>query len=156
MAKTAVASELLKLVKKLQDERNAHVKAIEAIDLTFAQLGISTDATPTAPTKKKRRGRPAGSKSKKTAKKVVKKAKTPKTAKKTGKRTRKTFKQTGEESVLTFVQANANCTTAQVNEHWTMEGRSGKADNALGKLVKESKINRKNIKGQRGSTYSAK
>tara|TARA_Y100000589_G_scaffold320768_1_gene351055 strand:+ start:479 stop:1060 length:582 start_codon:yes stop_codon:yes gene_type:complete len=160
MAKTAAANELLKLVKKLQDERASHVKAIEAIDLTFQQLGIgaAAPAVPVAPAKKSRRGRPKGSVNKKTAAKAAaKKAPAKKTpAKKSGKRTRKTFEVSGDESVLAFVKANAGCSTAQVNEHWTTEGRSGKADNALGKLVKEGKIKRKNIKGQRGSTYSAK
>ncbi len=155
MAKTPAAAELLKLVKKLQDERASHVKAIEAIDLTFTQLGIETDTTPAAPSApaKKRRGRPAGSgKKAKAAKKTTKKT----TKKKTSKRTRKSFSVSGDESVLAFVNANPGCTTAQVNEHWTNEGRAGKADNALGKLVKEGKITRKNIKGQRGSTYKAK
>ena len=155
MAKTPAAAELLKLVKKLQDERASHVKAIEAIHLTFKQLGIETDAaTPAAPAKK-RRGRPAGSgKKAKASKAKVTKAKT--TKKKTSKRTRKSFSVSGDESVLAFVAANPGCTTAQVNEHWTTEGRAGKADNALGKLVKEGKVTRKNIKGQRGSTYKAK
>lgn len=168
MAKTAAAAELLKLVKKLQDERATHVKAIESIDMTFTQLGINagTPAAPATPTKAtgKRRGRPVGSGKKKvTVTKAAKAPKAPKAAKvakttkkKSGKRTRKTFAISGEESVLTFVKGNAGCTTAQVNEHWTTEGRAGKADNALGKLVKEGKVNRKNIKGQRGSTFSAK
>ena len=158
MAKTAAAAELLKLVKKLQDERETHVKAIEAIDLTFKQLGIETDApAAAAPAKKSRRGRPKGSGKKKVTAKKTKAPKAAKTTKKkTSKRTRKSFSVSGDESVLAFVKANAGCTTAQVNEHWTKEGRAGKADNALGKLVKEGKVTRKNIKGQRGSTYSAK
>tara|TARA_B100000614_G_C14347821_1_gene411679 strand:+ start:61 stop:501 length:441 start_codon:yes stop_codon:yes gene_type:complete len=146
MAKSDVAFELIELVQKLQDERAGHVQAIEAIDLTFKQLGIEVQLF--APTAKPRRGRPAG---------TGKKSKSVKaTPKKTSKRTRKTFAVSGDESVLAFVKANPDCTTAQVNEHWTKEGRSGKADNALGKLVKEDKIARKNIKGQRGSTYKAK
>ena len=160
MAKTAAATELLKLVKKLQDERADHVKAIEAIDLTFAQLGIQSEgdvvaAAPAAPAK--RRGRPAG-KTKKVAKaaKPAKTVKKTKTTKKTTKRSRKAFSVSGEESVLGFIKANANCTTAQVNDHWTTEGRAGKADNAIGKLVREGKVTRKKIKGERGSTYSAK
>jgi hypothetical protein len=150
MAKTAAGTELLKLVKKLQDERDSHVKAIEAIDLTFKQLGI--DVAPVASPAKPRRGRPAGTGKKTKVAKPPKK----KTAKKTSKRTRKTFAVSGDESVLAYVKANAGCTTAQVNKHWTKEGRSGKADNALGKLVKDGKITRKNIMGQRGSTYTAK
>lgn len=166
MAKTAAATELLKLVKKLQDERADHVKAIEAIDLTFAQLGIQSEAdvvAPAAAAPAKRRGRPAGSKAK--TNKVVKAAKPAKsektvkknkTTKKSTKRSRGAFTVSGDDSVLGFIKANANCTTAQVNDHWTTEGRAGKADNAIGKLVREGKVTRKKIKGERGSTYSAK
>jgi hypothetical protein len=146
MAESDAASELIELVQKLQDERAGHVQAIDVIDLTFKQLGIEVQTS--VPTAKPRRGRPAG---------TGKKAKATKAnPKKTSKRTRKTFAVSGDESVLAFVKASPDCTTAQVNEHWTKEGRSGKADNALGKLVKEGKITRKNIKGQRGSTYKAK
>ena len=38
MATSNAASELLKLVQQLQDERAAHVKAIETIDQTFKEL----------------------------------------------------------------------------------------------------------------------
>jgi hypothetical protein len=159
MAKTPAAAELLKLIKKLQDERASHVKAIEAIDQTFSELGIGAEpAAPAAPAK--RRGRPVGSgKKAKAAKKpaaAAAAAAKQTTKKKPGKRTRQTFAVSGDESVLAFVQANPDCTTAQVNDHWTTEGRAGKADNALGKLVKDGKVARKNIKGQRGSTYKAK
>jgi hypothetical protein len=41
---------------------------------------------------------------------------------------------TGDESVLAFVQANSECTTAQVNEYWIKEGRSGMASNTLAHL----------------------
>ncbi|MBL4701466.1 MAG: hypothetical protein JKX85_09430 [Phycisphaeraceae bacterium] len=173
MAKSAAATELLKLVKTLKNERADHVKAIEAIDRTFQELGIGSDASAPALASSgapKRRGRPVGSKSQKAAKvkiakapkaaKAAKTAKAPKaakTSKKTaGKRSRGSFGVSGDASVLGFVKGNAKCTTAQVNAHWTKEGRAGKADNALGKLVREGKITRKNVKGQRGSTYSAK
>ncbi len=150
MATSNAASELLKLVQQLQDERAAHVKAIETIDQTFKELGMDVPQTAQAVVKA-RRGRPAGSGKK------AKVAKTPNASKaKIAKRTRKTFAVTGDESVLAFVKANPDCTTAQVNEHWTKEGRSGKADNALGALVKAGSIARKSIKGQRGSTYKAK
>lgn len=145
MSQTTTANDLLKLVSKLQTERDGHVKAIEEIDSTFEQLGMKV--TP-ATTTKKRRGRPAGTSKKAKATKA--------SAKKPTKRGRGAFAVTGEESVLGFVKATAGCTTAQVNEHWVKEGRSGQANNALGKLVKEGKIARKNLKGQRGSTYTAK
>ena len=82
MATSDAASELIQLVQKLQDERAGHVQAIEAIDLTFKQLGIEVQTS--APTAKPRRGRPAGTGKKPKATKT--------TPKKTGKRTRKNIK----------------------------------------------------------------
>ncbi|MAX24156.1 MAG: hypothetical protein CMJ19_06595, partial [Phycisphaeraceae bacterium] len=88
---------------------------------------------------KPRRGRPAGSKNT-VNNGAIGKGKMP-TA-------------TADTFVLSFIQANPGCTTAQVNEHWITAGRNGKADQTLFKLVKNGQIARKNIKGRRGSMYT--
>jgi hypothetical protein len=137
MTTSNVAIELRKLVQQLHDERTEHAKAIEAIDQTFQELGLDAHKT----TVKPRRGRPVGSKS--TVNNwAIGKGKMP-TA-------------TADTFVLSFIQANPGCTTAQVNEHWITEGRNGKADQTLFKLVKTGQIARKNIKGRRGSMYTVK
>jgi hypothetical protein len=137
MSQTATSTELLNLVGKLQAERADHVQAIEAIDSTFQQLGMNVASMPAQP----RRGRPA---------------KINEPSVKPAMRGRGKYALTGDESVLAFVQANPECTTAQVNEHWIKEGRSGMASNTLAKLAKAGKVTRKNLKGQRGSTFTAR
>jgi hypothetical protein len=131
-----VAIELRRLVQQLHDERAEHVNAIEAIDQTFQELGLD----PHKPSVKPRRGRPAGRKN------TVNNGENGKSKMPTA---------TADTFVLSFIQANPGCTTGQVNEHWILEGRNGKADQTLFKLVKNGQIVRKNIKGRRGSTYTS-
>jgi hypothetical protein len=137
MSQTTTSTELLNLVGKLQAERADHVQAIEAIDSTFQQLGMNIESMPAKP----RRGRPA---------------KVDQPSIKPTRRGRGGYALTGDELVLAFVQANPECTTAQVNEHWIKEGRSGMASNTLAKLAKAGKLTRMNLKGQRGSTFTAR
>tara|TARA_B100000609_G_C17118056_1_gene383385 strand:+ start:67 stop:495 length:429 start_codon:yes stop_codon:yes gene_type:complete len=142
MTTSNVAIELRRLVQQLHDERAEHVKAIEAIDRTFQDLSLNAQRV--EPTAERPRGRPIDRKN------------GLKTGKNNKKRARKTFAVTADAFVLSFVQANPGCTTAQVNAHWTTEGRNGKADQTLFKLVKTGQIARKNIKGRRGSMYTVK
>ncbi len=136
MTTSNVAIELRRLVQQLHDERAEHVKAIEAIDQTFKDLGLNaSQIKPVANTQ------PVNPKN---------------TAIHDIKRTRKTFAVTADAFVLSFIQANPECSTAQVNEHWIADGRNGKADQTLFKLVKTGQITRKNIKGRRGSMYTVK
>jgi hypothetical protein len=72
-----------------------------------------------------------------------------------GKRTRQRFETSGEDSIINFIRSNRNPTTQDVKKHWASEGRGGTADNALSKLVKERKIKRIPLVGERGSRYSA-
>ncbi len=157
MAKSTTASELLRLTKQLKAERAEHLASVASIDQVFAQLGLEVPgeavAAPAAAPKK--RGRPAGKKNALGKKKPATKKKVAGRPAKSGGRKRKKFPTSGDGSVLEFVKANAGCTTADVNAHWQKEGRAGKADNSLSKLTREKKIKRKNVKGSRGSTYSA-
>ncbi len=136
MTTSNVAIELRRLVQQLHNERAEHVKAIEAIDQTFQDLGLNAsqhkpvvNAQPVSPENTEITGK---------------------------KSTPKAFSATSDTFVLSFIQANPGCTTAQVNAHWTTEGRNGKADQTLFKLVKTGQIARKNIKGRRGSMYTVK
>ncbi|MAX26653.1 MAG: hypothetical protein CMJ19_19340 [Phycisphaeraceae bacterium] len=136
MTTSNVAIELRRLVQQLHDERAEHIKAIEAIDQTFHDLGLNPSQT-----KHVANAQPVSSKNTLISGK---------------KRNRKTFAVTSDAFVLSFVQSNPGCTTAQVNEHWIAESRNGKADQTLFKLVKTGQIARKNIKGRRGSMYTVK
>ncbi|MFH1417940.1 MAG: hypothetical protein ABII12_06610 [Planctomycetota bacterium] len=135
MSKTAI-NDLQALIRKLQDQRQAHLDAIADIDAAFGSLGIKP---------LKRRGRPRGVK-KATAKKISK-------AKKV--RRRKKFKTTANELVLaTIKKAGAEgATGAQISKAWRSAGRPGDAYNTLNELAKAKKIKRNPLKGQRGSMY---
>jgi hypothetical protein len=122
--------ELKSLISKLQADRQGHLGAIAEIDEAFATLGIQPEV-------KKKRGRKSG------------------VAKKT--RTRGKFKTTATESILTFVKAagSKGTTGAKIVQDWKAEGRKAGCYNALGKLIKEKKIKRQKLKGQKGSLYVA-
>lgn len=133
MASTATARELTSLVDKLRAERRKHEDAIAEIDRVFVDLGIAEDGTGG------RRGRRKGAKA---------------GTRKGGRRKRGSFKQTAEESILTYVKKAGKPTTAEVNKHWQAEGRGGKADNTLTKLVQAKKLKRVKDKNVRGSRYT--
>jgi hypothetical protein len=147
MAKQAsMITQIQKLLQELRDERAAHVAAVEEIDTTLSTLGIEQ-----AP--KARRGRPKGSTKKGAQKKGSKK----KVAKKAPRRKRRSFEVTGEQSVLRFVGKAKNPPNAkEINGHWSKEGRGGKADSTIGKLVKAGQLVRVEVEGERGARYKAK
>jgi hypothetical protein len=143
MAQTRLVNELDQAVSKLQKERKEHEAAILEIDSVFERLGIT-------PTAKKRRGRPPGRKTR-----ARKPARATKPAR--GKRKRRTFKVSGTESVLRFVKAAKvkGRTTSEINKRWKSEGRSGDAYITIGQLVKDGKLKKEEMKGERGSRYTA-
>ena len=139
MSKTAI-NDLQTLIRKLPDQRQAHLEAIDDIDAAFGSLGIKPP---------KRRGRPRGA-MKKTAKKKTGKTKAAKKV-----RRRKKFKTTANELVLAVIKkAGAKgATGAEISKAWRSAGRPGDAYNALNELGKAKKIKRKPLKGKRGSLY---
>ena len=159
MAKATVAA-LDSLIAKLRAERREHVAQIAAIDAAFGGLGIGADRPRRGP------GRPKGSKQKVAKRKVrgkkkvrrKKKGSVPAAvgAKKKVRGKRRKFARSGEASVLAFVAARKNPTTAEVNKRWASEGRAGKADNTLSKLAKDGKLARIADPAVRGSRYTVK
>lgn len=176
MSKTTV-NELKRLIGELSAKRQEYVEAIAEIDHTFATLGIRDNEAVSTGTGKKRgrkpgsknktaaasatttavkttgakRGPKPGSKNKKTAAAGAKRG--PKPGSKRGKRG--SFGVSGEQFVLDFVKSAGSPNAKEVNAHWTGEGRAGKADNALSKLVKLGSLKRVNKPGERGSRYAA-
>ena len=141
MANANKAQQLAGLIADLQTERQQHADAIAEIDATLDQFGIDLEKTPV----RRKPGRPAG------RKKVSKK----KVSKKKGRRDgRKNYGRTADEFVLGLV-GNKPMTTKEINDAWTAAGRPGAANNTLTKLTKEKKLKRKNLKGARGSQYTA-
>ncbi|MCX5662581.1 MAG: hypothetical protein NTW19_23110 [Planctomycetota bacterium] len=140
MARTANIAKFARVIDGLRSERAEAEARIAEIDKIFAQLGIGS-----APVKVgAKRGRPAGS---------GKKAKAGASA--GGKRRKRgKFSTTGEASVLGFLKSHDKASAADVNKHWQAEGRGGKADNTLTKLVKDGQLKRFEVKGERGGRYS--
>ena len=134
MSKTAI-NDLQTLIRKLQDQRQAHLDAIADIDKAFGSLGIKP---------LKRRGGRRGA-MKATARK------------KAAKRAARKFKMTASELVLAVIKkAGAKgATGAEISKAWRSAGRAGDAYNTLGDLVKAKKIKRRPITGKRGSVYTA-
>jgi|GEM_PF-1520782 len=86
--------------------------------------------------------------SKKSPKAVVKKVAAPKAGRK-----RKKYAQTAEQLVLGLVKGKGAISSA-INKAWKDGGRTGRADNTLNKMLKDGKVKRTPLKGQKGSTYT--
>ena len=142
MAKETIA-KLKSLVERLQKERQAHIDAVAEIDSGLVAMGIESSPSGRKPGKRGR-GRP-------------KKAAGFGRPKATKKRRRGRFAQSGIESVVGFVkrQGKNGATGAQITKHWKSERRAGNPYNTLGLLVREKKLKRLNLKGERGSRYTA-
>ena len=137
MSKTAI-NDLQALIRKLQDQRQAHLDAIADIDAAFGSLGIKP---------LKRRGRRRGAMKAAAGKKVGKK--------RAAKKAPRKFKMTARELVMGVIRkAGAKgAPGAVIGKAWRAAGRPGDAYNTLGDLVKAKKIKRQAIKGKRGSLY---
>ena len=139
MARKDTADELARMIDELQQERQEHLNAIARIDDTFERFGIQPASNAPSPAATKRKAP------------TRKRAPSKKT---TRRRRRQTFDKTGEESVLDFVrQSNDPPNAREVNEHWNGEGRGGKADNTLSRLVKAGQLERVDVPGERGGRY---
>lgn len=146
MANTSPAPSITQRVQRLLDERRRHMDQVAVIDKTLGQihslLGLSGKATAGGFGSA---AKPAGTK-----------APVGRPPGKSGKRRRRRrgrFETSAEQSILSFVQKQGNPSTREIQAHWQGEGRGGKADNTLSKLVKSKKLNREPLPNQRGSRY---
>ena len=166
MPKLSPETLLANAISNLRNERATLMSRVSEIDASFGRLGIAVAATVAAAVPVivgkigklgKRIGRPPGSKN--STQKSTIAAKPPKApgkpvTKSAKKGKRGTFAVSGDQSILTFVQGADKPNTADVNAHWTKEGRGGTADNTLSLLVKSGKLKRIVVEGERGSRYS--
>jgi hypothetical protein len=126
-------------IQKLLAERQHHSDAVTRIDGILGGVSAALKGAPLASSN---------------GQKSVTAAPAPAGPAKKRRRGRGHFPLSAEESILAFVKQMKNPTTAQINDHLIMEGRSSSANNALGKLFREKKLKRTAIEGQRGSRYS--
>jgi hypothetical protein len=156
------AKQLQQTISRLQTERQEHAEAISEIDAIFDQYGISADGRTArrGPGRPRKAGRPPGRPATKRsalegiADMPARKGRPGRPRRAGG---RRKFDTSGPVSILEFVQSagDEGRSTREINEHWKSEGRSGDAYVAIGKLVKEKKLKRKNMPGERGSRYTA-
>lgn len=146
---TGAARELEVAVRGLQQQRQEYVNGIADIDALFAQLGIQ-------PQEGKPRGRPpkAGRRGPGRPRKADTATKAPKAG---GRRKRRKFAIPAHESVLQFAKGGGKDgrTSKEIAKHWKEESRSGQPFVTLGQLVKAKKLKKQELKGQRGSRYTA-
>lgn len=133
------ARQLEETITRLQERRRALTADLARIDALCERYGIQLQG-------RKGPGRPPGRRA----------AAVPGT--RAGRRRKRgRFTKSALVSVADFVKAAGpkGVTTSEVNKHWKGEGRAGDAYVTLGQLTKLRKIKRKNLKGQRGSRYTA-
>ena len=137
-------------VQQLLEEKQKHMEVIGRIDEMLSRIGSLLGGNNGSTPARRRPGRPPAS-----ASAVSSAAAATAPGPRTGRRRRKRgrFAMSGEESILQFVRQNRNPATADITAHWRGEGRGGKADNALSRLVKARQLKRQQIPGERGSRY---
>jgi hypothetical protein len=148
-----LAGQLEIILSKLQAGRQKLAEELHSMDSVLERFGISfAGQQRSSASSRPKRGRPkkSGRGPSRSRKAGVAKA-----AKK--RRGRRKFEVSGPEMILGVVKAAGakGATTAQINERWKAEGRSGDAYVALGQLVKAKKLKKAKIENGRGSRYMA-
>ena len=69
-------------------------------------------------------------------------------------RKRGKFATTGSEAILALVKEKGKPTVHEIYQLWASQGRGGRADQLLHRMVKDGQLKRTPIAGQRGSRYS--
>lgn len=131
--------DLSQRIRQLIEQRQQHSDALSTIDQTLTQINALLGGTTS------RRGRKPA---------AVTAAAPPASTPRGRSGKRRHFEITGDQFVLDFVKQRRNPTTREINVAWKREGRGHTADNTLVKLVKEKKLKRKPLVGERGSRYS--
>lgn len=61
---------------------------------------------------------------------------------------------TAEEFIASLVKSKKANTSKQINVAWKQDGRPGRADNTLSRMIRLGSLRRTKLKGERGSTYA--
>ena len=133
-------------IQSLMQEKQQHEEALAQINQTLQQIGSLLGGAPRG----RRPGRPSASVSFAMPAAAIGGGAMGGRRKR---RKRRHFEMSGEDSIVQFVRTNRNPTTSEITAHWRREGRGGKADNALSRLVKIRRLKRQPIPGERGSRY---
>jgi len=124
--------DLTQRIQSLLEKRQEHEVAIAAIDAAMSRAAGALSVNGRGIKHTATRGRPPGKR----------------------KRVRGKFAVSGEQSILAFVKSKSSPVGREIEKHWASEGRAVTAANLLSKLVKEKRLKRTPLKGERGSRYS--
>ena len=138
--RTASPMDIAARIQELLAERQQLANQLAQID---AALGRVQDALAGAGTNGQRRGRGRPPKAAETV-----------AAGRRGRGTRGSYAQTADQMILAMAGQKNGATTQEIKAKWKAEGRGGTADNAISKLVKDRKLKRTPLEGQRGSRFT--
>jgi cell division septum initiation protein DivIVA len=136
MPKLRSPDNVIQRIEQLLHDRQEHQEAVTRIDQMLERVGHALESKPP--------GRPRGVNHSLATEPPVR----------TRRRRRGKFAVSGDESIIAFIKERKNPTTKDLTKHWASEGRGGTAANALSRLVKEKKLKRTPLEGERGSRYS--
>jgi hypothetical protein len=133
-------------VQELLEQKAKHTEALNRINETLSRIGSMLGGNGSrAP--RRGPGRPPASAA------MGAGAAAPEGGRRRRRRKRGKFAMSGEDSIIRFIREHRNPATSEITAHWRSEGRGGKADNALSRLVKARRLKRQAIAGERGSRY---
>jgi hypothetical protein len=161
------SGDLAKRIQELLDQRQQLAQELGTIDATLARVGVALAANGRSQTPASPAAKHVAPAQHVAAVKAVSPAK-PSTVKSPAKVTVKSigksavqskpgnrkFAVSGEQSILAFIKSKTNPVGREIETHWKSEGRKGRAINKVSKLVKDKKLKRAALKGERGSRYS--
>ena len=138
---TGTPTNLTDRLQRLLDERQQHADALTRIDSTLEQIRSALHAVGGV-NGRRGAGRPRAA--------PAEHSTTPRRRK--GKRG--TFATSATEMILSLAGQRGGATTQEIKAQWKAEGRGGTADNALSKMVRDGKLKRAPLEGQRGSRFT--
>jgi hypothetical protein len=143
MPKLSPAMAFEKYLSQLLSKRSEYVNGLQEIDGLFSKWGIKVEPP-------NGRGRKPG-RPKMSQISTVMVAPAAGNGRKRRKRGR--FSHTADEFILSLLQGDKKLETKDINAAWKAAGRGGRADQPLAKMVKDGKLKRMKVKGERGSRY---
>jgi hypothetical protein len=143
MPRVAPTAGFEKYLSELLSKREEYQQGLSEIDALFGKWGITVE-TPAAV--KRGPGRPKASPAPAAAAPAA-----PDAGRKQKKRG--TFAQTAEQFIVGLLKNGKGLATADINKAWKKEGRGGRADQMLAKMVNAKKLKRTSVPGLRGSLY---
>lgn len=142
---TASPMDLAQRLQQLLGEREQHADTLARIDAALDQIRSALQAVGGLNGKGGRAGRPAAS---------VAAPSGPAVPARRRRGRRGSYATTADEMILGLVRQKGGATTKEIKAKWKEEGRGGTADNALSHLVKNKKLKRTPLQGERGSRFT--